>query len=164
MWNYTRNEWGICAKLHSKRVEKMRNYTRNEYIFSSVVEAQTLSQLYITPIVQYDCKFRHNDAALYLKNLMNILPQRSCTTLLGKFRELTPGPRVGKYTRNECERLSFTLETSGEDGVLNSKRVEKMEFYTRNESRRSFLACKHSICIGGPRMWTHCQRSRISKR
>jgi hypothetical protein len=38
-----------------------------------------------------------------------------------------------KYTPNEWKRLKTTLETSGEDSKLHSKRVEKIETYTRFE-------------------------------
>ncbi len=48
--------------------------------------------------------------------------------------------RVGKmcknYTRNEWRRCRNTLETSGEDAGIHSKRVGKMREYTRNEWRR----------------------------
>jgi hypothetical protein len=37
------------------------------------------------------------------------------------------------YTRNEWKRYIITLETSGEDINLHSKRVEKKLIYTRNE-------------------------------
>jgi hypothetical protein len=38
-----------------------------------------------------------------------------------------------KYTRKEWRRWKSTLETSGEDEKVHSKRVEKMKKYTRNE-------------------------------
>jgi pyruvate/2-oxoglutarate dehydrogenase complex dihydrolipoamide dehydrogenase (E3) component len=40
-----------------------------------------------------------------------------------------------KYTRNEWRRCTNTLETSGEDVQIHSKRVEEMYKYTRNEWR-----------------------------
>ncbi len=41
--------------------------------------------------------------------------------------------RSKNYTQNEWRRSKTTLETSGEDPKLHSKRVEKIQNYTRNE-------------------------------
>ncbi len=37
--------------------------------------------------------------------------------------------KIYKYTRNEWGRCENTLETSGEDVKIHSKRVKKLEFY-----------------------------------
>jgi hypothetical protein len=45
--------------------------------------------------------------------------------------------KLKKHTPNEGRRCKNTLETSAEDVKIHSKRVEKMQNYTRNEWRRS---------------------------
>ncbi len=52
---------------------------------------------------------------------------------------------VKKYTRNEWGRWKTTLETSGEDEKLHSKRVGKMKNYTRNVVR----GWKNTLETGG---------------
>jgi hypothetical protein len=47
--------------------------------------------------------------------------------------------------------LKNTLETSGEDRKLHSKRVEKIENYTRNEQRR----CKPTLETSGEDVKVH---------
>jgi hypothetical protein len=49
------------------------------------------------------------------------------------------------YTRNEWRRCKTTLETSGEDAKLHSKRLGKGHNYTRNEWRR----CKTTLGTSG---------------
>jgi hypothetical protein len=56
--------------------------------------------------------------------------------LQGKLHSKRVGKIPKNYTRKEWTRLKSTLETSGEDEKVHSKRVEKMEKYTRNEWRR----------------------------
>jgi hypothetical protein len=44
---------------------------------------------------------------------------------------------LGQIVMKDCVNMGeTTLETSGEDEKLHSKRVEKMKNYTRNEWRR----------------------------
>ncbi len=43
---------------------------------------------------------------------------------------------LGKIQMKKNHERKLTLETSGEDVLLHSKRVEKMCYYTRNEVRR----------------------------
>jgi hypothetical protein len=50
--------------------------------------------------------------------------------------------------------LKFTLETSGEDGKIHSKRVEKMGKYTRNEWRR----CETTLETSGEDVKIHSKR------
>jgi hypothetical protein len=73
------------AKVHSKRVEKTQNYTRNEW------------RRWYLVFFQYGFEFR-----IYL------------------FRF------VFSWNSTVVQQLSNTLETSGEDAKLHSKRVEKM--------------------------------------
>jgi hypothetical protein len=55
---------------------------------------------------------------------------------------MVPVPQITEVERivevESVERVQGenTLETSGEDGKLHSKRVDKIENYTRNEWRR----------------------------
>jgi hypothetical protein len=44
--------------------------------------------------------------------------------------------KIKNYTRNEWKRSKTTLETSGKDQKLHSKRVEKIKKYTPNEWKR----------------------------
>ncbi len=57
---------------------------------------------------------------------------------------LTIKEQVKNYTRNEWRRCKTTLETSGEDAKLHSKRVEKMQNDTRNWWRTSTLGQRGS--------------------
>ncbi len=58
------------------------------------------------------------------------------------------------YTRNEWRRCKTTLETSGEDVKLHSKRVEKMLNYARNEWGR----CKTTLETSGEDVKLHSKR------
>ncbi len=49
------------------------------------------------------------------------------------------------HNPNEWRTLKSTLETGGEERKLHSKRVEKIEIYTRNEWRR----CKYTLETSG---------------
>jgi hypothetical protein len=50
--------------------------------------------------------------------------------------------------------LQTTLETSGEDAKLHSKRVEKMPKYTRNEWKR----CQNTLETSGKDVKIHSKR------
>ena len=58
------------------------------------------------------------------------------------------------YTRNEWRRCKTTLETSGEDAKLHSKRLGKGHNYTRNEWRR----CKTTLGTSGEDATLHSKR------
>ena len=101
-------------KIHSERVEKMRNYTRNE-----------CRGVYISPM---------NIPTSFIATVLfkgKVLYRNSVPKLHSKRVE-----KMQIYTRNEWRRCKTTLETGGEDANLHSKRVEKMQIYTRNGWRR----------------------------
>jgi hypothetical protein len=58
------------------------------------------------------------------------------------------------HTRNEWRRCKTTLDTSGEDAKLHSKRVKKMKNYTRDEWRR----CKTTLETSGEDEKLHSRR------
>jgi hypothetical protein len=62
-----------------------------------------------------------------------------------------------KYTRNEWKRLKTTLETSGKDEKLRSKRVERMNDYTRNMCILSKTTLVSSV-VFSPVSWPTCAK------
>ncbi len=84
-------------KLHSKRVEKICKYTRNECILANLFRSLTEAQ---------------NEGNI--EKFMNSLQE---------YDSISP---FGKTTLETSGEDATTLETSGEDVKLHSKRVEKM--------------------------------------
>ncbi len=77
-------------------------------------------------------------------------PRDLCVCLIKgvKFREfeleLTMAPLGKNYTRNEWRRCKTTLETSGEDAKLHSKRVEKTDDLVKS----NMMSCDpHLVCF-----------------
>ncbi len=99
---------GEDLKTHSKRVEKIKNYTRNGWKRWTFAERPSINCLkYVLT----------SSGSTLSKILVSFF-----------FSE--------NYTQNGRRRSGTTLETSGEDQELHSKRVGKTKNYTRNEWRR----------------------------
>jgi hypothetical protein len=149
---------GKDVKLHSKRVEKMSNYTRNECELP-LVTLVTLSS--VSPLVEAmfaemaKCTcFAYGQTGSGKTHTMMGPPQSLPSSNGGQ-----PLPTTVKLHSERVEKMRTTLETSGKDAnytrnewrrcELHSKRAEKMRTtletseedanYTRNEWRRCGL-------------------------
>jgi hypothetical protein len=111
------------VRLHSKRVEKMRDCTRNEWRRCEIAletSGEVLTLFFNVPI-DLARAFRMD------KNIPSLLvPKKSSTLETSGKDEKLHSKRVGKIkdsTRNEWKRSKTTLQTSGEDQKLHSTRV-----------------------------------------
>ncbi len=122
---------GEDGKLHSERVEKMENYTRNEWRKWKITLGTSGEDKKISLETSGEDKKISLETSGEDKKI-----SLGTSGEDAKFHS----ERVEKmenYTRNEWRRWKITLGTSGEDSKLHSKRVGKMQNYTRNEWRRS---------------------------
>ena len=140
MQNYTRFEWRKCkitlvsseedAKLHSFRVKNMQNYTRFEWRICKITlvssgEDSKLHSFRVEKIQNYT-RFewrRYRSISIGLTTSLWNWGCRYWSLIFVSKRSLTV-PET-------------TLETGGEDWKLHSKRVGKIENYTRNEWGRN---------------------------
>jgi hypothetical protein len=100
---------GEDAKLHSKRVEKMQNYTRNWW-------RRCETTLQTTGEDSFDRFFES------AKNFINPYNKQSKLQLLSK-TTLETGGKDREIHSKRVEKIMFTLETSGNGGQIHSKRV-----------------------------------------
>ncbi len=126
MWKYTRNERGGAletsvenVRLHSKRVEKLWNYTRNEYSrYKNTLETSGKDSDYT--------RFQVTNPALTVPEALNywyfytLRPDS-----IGKNTLETSGEDSKTTLETSGEDSKTTPETSREDAKIHSKRVGK---------------------------------------
>jgi hypothetical protein len=126
------------SKLHSKRVEKFKNYTPNEWRTRSAFKSVPRN-------------------AKYTQNLIDKIVAPEKLLFPGVLRLELHSKRVEKmwnYTRNGWRRCATTLEASGEDVKLHSKRAGKMWDYTPNDCERYFQLEDVRNCTTSPENYT----------
>ena len=159
MWNYTGNEWGRCkttleasgedVKLHSKRVGKMWNYTRNEWRRCETTLETSGEDVKLNSKRVEKLRF---DSTLETSGEQGPIEESSFAVLFPRYREeylRTVWPDVQLLMKQY--EVKTTLETSGKDVKINSKRVEKMWKHTRNGLRRCVffkLKCELDLVEG----------------